>query len=163
MFVCLKSFCKVFLVSFLASNIVFAADGSLPADGLLSAPASSFISLEGAYVRGLPPSVKNTSAYMVIHNSSDEEFVLTGARSDIAMSITIHQTTNDHGMMNMGHVMSISIPAHGQAVLESGATHLMIMGLKSALIPGGLVNIVLEFENGLAYSATMPVRSVLDE
>lgn len=129
----------------------------------LSVAETDTIFVEDAYVRGLPPSVKNTSAYMTIKNSSNEERQLVGAETDIAAAVMIHRTENRHGLMTMDHKMSVIIPAHGEALLTSGATHLMIMGLKAPIAPSALVDITLLFQNGDKYTVTMPVRSVLDE
>lgn len=128
-----------------------------------SAAAIDFIQVEGAYVRGLPPSVKNTSAYMTIINNSDEEVMLMGAKTNIANSVMMHRTENTKGVMSMEHMMSITIPAKGEFQFVSGAAHLMIMGLKEPIDPADTIEMILLFERGGEFKITMPVRSVLDE
>lgn len=124
--------------------------------------SSDDIHVENAYVRGLPPTVKNTSAYMTIINSSSEPVELLGAKTTIAMSIMIHRTQQEGVMMSMHHVKSLIIPAHGELVLEPGGTHLMLMGLMTPVSDGGTVELILQFEGG-EYSFSLPVRSVLLE
>jgi periplasmic copper chaperone A len=147
----MKSISKILILSCLCVTSAFA--DSLP----------STLLIEEAYVRGLPPSVKNTSAYMTITNTSDTSMVLTGAKSDIAESVMVHRTESNEGMMSMHHMMSAEIPAHGQLVLETGGVHLMIMGLKSPVSPGDIIEITLSFDDGAEQAVSMPVKSVLDE
>ena len=121
------------------------------------------ISVSDAYVRGLPPGVANTSAYMTIHNNSDEALVLSGASSPVAESVTIHSTEMKEGLMTMEHMMSLTINAHESQTLESGGIHLMLMGLMHPLSEGEEVHIRLEFANGTGHLITLPVISVLNE
>ncbi|MDC0598804.1 copper chaperone PCu(A)C [Gammaproteobacteria bacterium] len=145
---------KICLISYMISIPGFAAS----AEALFDT-----VKIESAYVRGLPSSVRNTSAYMTIINPSDNDLVLVGASSDIADSIMLHNTENTNGMMSMGHKMSALIPAGGELLLESGGLHLMIMGLKAPLSTADVVTMTLLFQGDFEYTLTMPVRSVLDE
>lgn len=127
------------------------------------AASAEDISVKNAYVRGLPPSVQNTSAYMTIINLSGDDLVLIGATTDIADSVSIHRTEEKNGMISMVHVMSATVPANGELILESGGMHLMIMKLKSSINTDDNVIITLQFQGGLEKTISFPVRSVLVE
>lgn len=120
------------------------------------------IIVSGGYVRGLPPGVSNTAAFMRITNNGDADMILTGADTPVAESVTIHATVNDNGMMKMEHQMSLVIPAKSEVLLESGGLHLMLMDLKKPLSDED-VQLSLKFSNGLTKSLVLPVISVLDE
>lgn len=129
------------------------------------APTQVFAELvvEDAWVRGLPPGVANASAYMTLINTGSEDLVLTGASSPIAGSVLLHGTMNHDGMLHMTHLDTATIPAGGELKLESGATHLMLMELKTMPTPGTEVELTLEFADGQRHPLRLPVRSVLDE
>jgi copper(I)-binding protein len=130
--------------------------------GLSSAAVAELVVID-AYVRGLPPGVDNTSVYMKLRNTGDTDIELTGASSPLAGSATLHTTMNHEGMLHMQHVMTVSIPAHGELVLESGGLHLMLTELKQNLVAGTDVELTLQFADGSTHQLSLPVRSVLDE
>ncbi|MES2625508.1 MAG: copper chaperone PCu(A)C [Pseudomonadota bacterium] len=129
----------------------------------LNSAAFAELVVEDAYVRGLPPGVDNTSAYMTLRNTGDVALELTGASSPIAGSAMFHTTMNHDGMLHMQHVMSVNIPAHGEVVLESGGLHLMLTELKQNPVAGTTVTLTLQFADGSSHEISLPVRSVLDE
>ena len=142
-------------------RIIFISLIMLMATGVFAAE-NSHILITNGYVRGLPPGVVNTAAFMTIENQSSEDIVLTGATTPIAESVSIHATMNDKGMMSMAHQMSLVVPANGKAVLESGGLHLMLTDLKGS-IPQNEVSLTLEFQNNPNLTILIPVVSVLDE
>lgn len=129
----------------------------------LSGSVFAELVIEDAHVRGLPPGVDTTSAYMTLRNTGDVDLQLTGASSPVAMEVTLHSTMNHNGMLHMQHLISATIPAHGELVLESGGLHLMLAGLQQDLKAGTEVKLTLQFANGTTQLLSLPVRSVLDE
>ena len=129
---------------------------------LVAAEEVENIEVTNAYVRGLPPGVENTSAYMMIHNTGRHDVVLTGGQADFVESVSIHTTQNNNGMMGMVHIMNLTIPAGEQVVLESGGIHLMLSGLNRVL-GNEEVTLTLEFNEGRTHELLLPVISVLDE
>jgi periplasmic copper chaperone A len=107
--------------------------------------------------------VANASAYMTLTNTGTEEVILTGASSPIAGSVTLHGTMNHDGMLHMMNLASVTIAAGAELKLESGGTHLMLMGLKENPMPGTEVELTLQFADGTSQTLQLPVRSVLDE
>jgi len=138
------------LAPLLTSNIAIAA-------------TSSGLQVRNAYVRGLPPGVANTAAYMTLENNSDTDLVLTGAETPAAKSASLHATVKRAGGMTMEHVMSATIPTKGSLELKTGGLHLMLMGLKRSLGSGDTVRLTLKFEDGFVQTMDVPVISVLDE
>ena len=60
--------------------------------------------------------------------------------------------------MTMRRTERFAIPAGSQVALESGGTHLMLMGLHQRLMAGDLVELRLRFGDGVERRVTMPVR-----
>jgi len=128
----------------------------------IAAAQTEQIEVTNAYVRGLPPGVENTAAYMTLHNTGSEDLVLTGGEADFAKSVSIHASENNNGMMSMVHKMNLTIPAGEQVILESGGLHLMLSGLKRSL-GNEEVSLTLKFQEGMTLTLRLPVISVLDE
>ena len=135
----------------------------LLAASVQAAEAGNPVTIRDAYVRGLPPGVRNTAAYMTIINNGDTDLVLSGASSPAADSTMLHTTVNTNGKMSMEHVMSAVVPAHGRLVLSSGGYHFMLMGLRRQLGSGDTVKLTLQFRDAFTVPLELPVVSVLDE
>lgn len=129
----------------------------------LSSAVCAELELADAYIRGLPPGVENTAAYMTIINSGEAPVELTHASSPIAGSVTLHNTMEHDGMLHMMSVDSAVIPAKSKLLLQSGGMHLMLMDLKELPQAGDQVELILHFADGNAATFTVPVRSVLEE
>ena len=115
------------------------------------------------YVRGLPPTVQNTAAYLTLHNHSDEPLLLIGGRSPVAGETSLHETLSEGGQMVMRHRDAALIEPGGELVLEPGGLHLMLMGLRAPLVSGSEVELTLLFEGGLEKTLVLPVRDVRSE
>ena len=63
-------------------------------------------------------------------------------------------------MMTMQHVMFLEIAAGQTLLLEPGALHIMLTGLKTSLRAGDSVPLILEFDNGLNLALNVPVVSL---
>ncbi len=137
--------------------------GQISGADVAMAAANPELHVSNAYVRGLPPGVANTAAYMTLENNSDTDIVLTGAETSASKSASLHETINRNGGMTMEHVMSATIPAKGKLELKTGGLHLMLMGLKRPLGSGDTVSLTLKFEGGFVKTMEVPVISVLDE
>lgn len=98
------------------------------------------------------------AAYMVIHNNTDIDDALVGVSSPAAGIAEIHQTSmDDEGAMSMMPVESVPIPAHGDAVLEAGGYHIMLINLVEALDEGEAIEVTLEFADAEPQTVELPV------
>lgn len=93
------------------------------------------------------PAGDTGAAYMTLTNDGDADDQLVGGTSDIAETVEIHQTSDEGGTMSMQQVEGVAIPAGGEAVLEPGGYHLMLLGVTGDLSEGDTVDITLTFEN----------------
>lgn len=87
----------------------------------------------------------NSAAYMVIKNTSDKDMVITGAETDVAGLVELHETFLDEkGVHKMTHVDKIVVPAHSEIELKPKHTHIMLMNLKQDLKAGEKFKLTLK-------------------
>lgn len=99
----------------------------------------------GATASSMTPGM-NSAAYMIIRNKTDSADRLLRVESDVAEAVELHQTLVENEVMTMRPVGAIDLPAGGQAVLEPGGLHIMLIGLKQPLSVGQKVSLKLVFE-----------------
>lgn len=122
--------------------------------------AANPISIENAWARAVPPNMKNSAAFMLLKNTSDEARAAVSASSNVSDRTELHSHTNDNGVMRMRQVERIDIPAGGSAVLEPGGYHVMLIGLRQPLAPGDEIAIELTFDDGSTERANVPVQKM---
>lgn len=103
------------------------------------------------------PAGANGAAYMTLTNDGDTDDMLVSAGTDIAESVELHETTTQDGSMSMQEVDGIDIPAGGDAVLEPGGLHMMLIGVTEDLAEGDTVEITLTFDNAGEQTASAEV------
>jgi len=64
------------------------------------------------------------------------------------------------GVMHMRPVTDLLLPAHGELRFAPESLHLMLLGLKSPLVAGEHVPLVLTFKSGVHVSADAVVRGL---
>jgi copper(I)-binding protein len=125
-------------------------------------PATSPITVEGAWARTSPMIERAGAAYMVIRNAGATDDALIGASSSASAVVEIHQTTADpSGVMMMAPVGMIPVPAGGEAVLEPGGYHIMLIDLVAPLEEGATVDLRLSFQSGLTLDVAAEVRAMM--
>jgi copper(I)-binding protein len=93
-------------------------------------------------------SVTRTGAvYLTVRNGGDQGDRLTGVSAEVADKAMLHSSVMQDGVMRMSPVDAVEIPAGGEAVLEPGGLHVMLIGLKAPLEEGKSFALTLEFEN----------------
>ncbi len=87
-----------------------------------------------------------SALYFTVKNSGDEDDALTAVSTDVAGKAELHETVMEGGSMKMQPVEQIEVPANGEAVLEPGGYHVMLMELEQPLEEGETIQAVLTFE-----------------
>jgi periplasmic copper chaperone A len=100
----------------------------------------------------------NSAAYMVLRNGGDAVDRLLKVESDVADAVELHKSTMDGSIMKMSPVENIEIPAKGQAKLEPGGLHVMLIGLKRELKPDEKIKLKLQFEKAGVQEVDAVVR-----
>ncbi|GJF21188.1 MULTISPECIES: copper chaperone PCu(A)C [Streptomyces] len=114
--------------------------------------SAAALSVDAAYI---PQPVSDTMAagFLTITNKGDTEDELTSVTS-AAGEVTVHETAGG----TMKQVDRLSVPAHGELVLESGGNHLMFEKLKHRPEQGETVSIELHFSHSDPVTVEMPVK-----
>lgn len=93
------------------------------------------------------PAGANGAAYMTLTNDGDADDMLVSVSTDVAETVGLHETSTQDGSMSMQEVDGIDIPAGGDAVLEPGGLHVMLIGVTQDLAEGDTLDLTLTFDN----------------
>jgi hypothetical protein len=100
------------------------------------------------------------SAYMTIKNTGQEADKLVAAASDVADAVEIHISEMKDEIMTMRQVDGVDIPAAGEAILEPGSYHMMLIGMNRELAIGEKVSLTLTFEKAGQINIEAEVRAM---
>jgi len=128
---------------------------------LAQATGNTSITVEQPWARATPGGAKTGAVYMTLDNKSGTADRLTGASSDVADKLQIHEMKVENGVMKMREIAGgLSIPASGSVVLKPGSYHVMLIGLKKPLTVGEKFPLTLTFEKAGNISVTVPVQAM---
>lgn len=120
--------------------------------------ANEEITVQDAWIREAPPTVKLLAAYMSIINNTEHDLTMISADSPAFESIMFHRTVIKDGVASMRHADQIVIPAHSRFDFAPGAYHMMLMGGKQPLKAGDIISITLLFKEIDIIETTAIVR-----
>ena len=148
-----------------AGAVVLAACGDGPGEAARTDPgtgAGASVGVVAPWVRvSIGPEEKgapaNTAAYFVLTNPTDTADALVAVETAIADTAEIHSVTMEDGIMRMRAVDSVGLPAGGEAVLEQGGYHVMLIGVPGPLAEGDSVDLRLRLRSGRVIDVTAPV------
>jgi hypothetical protein len=103
------------------------------------------ITVQDAWIRGIPPSATSTAAFMTIHNAGSGDAVLKSVDCDVAETVQIHTMEQVGEIMKMKEVSELRIPANGQAILAPKGYHIMLIGLVRPIKEGESIPLSLNF------------------
>ena len=125
------------------------------------AHAADTIAVKQPWARATPAGAKTGAAYMTIDNTAGAADRLTGAASDVADKVQIHEMTMVNGVMQMRQITDgLAVPANGSVELKPGRYHIMLIGLKKPLKAGETFPLTLTFEKAGNISVTVPVQAM---
>ena len=85
--------------------------------------------------------------YFVIQNHNAEADAISGASSDVAETVEVHETKMENGVMSMIHVESVALEPSAKVEFKPGGYHVMLINLKQDLKAGDEVTFTLHFKN----------------
>ena len=124
----------------------------------LAGRAGAALEIQDPFAWAVPPGQTNSAIFMRLVNGGDAPLVLVGGRSEAAAAVELHTHTMEDGMMKMRRVERIAVPAKGAVALEPGGLHIMLIGLKRDLVPGGAVDLALALDDGSVIPVQAEVR-----
>lgn len=126
---------------------VFFAAALLFSGGLLAAAADQ-VEVHQPYVRLAPPNAPAAGAFMVIRNTGSKDVKVVKADNPASRVTELHTHLNEAGVMKMRQVPAIEIKAGGEAKLQPGGLHIMLIDLKAPMQEGDNIAITLGFDDG---------------
>lgn len=103
-----------------------------------------------------------TGAFATIENHTDHDVTLVGGSAEIAGMVEVHEVVMLDGEMKMQPKDGGILIKSGQKVtLEPGGLHVMLMGLKQAILEGDEVTLTLDFEGAEDQTFTWPAKASL--
>jgi hypothetical protein len=126
------------------------------------APAWAQTTVTDGWVRGTVAQQKASGAFMRITAAQGGRLV--GASSPVAGLAEVHEMKMDVGVMKMGAIPSLELPAGKAVELKPGGYHVMLMDLKQQLKAGDKVPLTLTIEGKDGKKETvellLPVRAL---
>lgn len=130
--------------------------GLLLASGAHAA-AADHVRASHAWIRVLPGALP-AGAYVTLENDGDQPVALSGASSTAYADVMLHHSSTEGGMSRMTMVDSLTVPAHGKAVLAPAGYHLMLMQANAPVKAGDTVRLTLKFTDGSTLPADFVAR-----
>jgi copper(I)-binding protein len=122
---------------------------------------TSTVAVEQAWARATPASARTGAVYMTLTNKANTADRLTGASSDVAAKVQIHEMAVVNGVMQMRQLVNgLTIPAGGSVTLKPGRYHVMLIELKKPLTAGETIPLTLTFAKARNISLTVPVKAM---
>ena len=125
--------------------------------GAAAARAGDAPVVTGAWSRATPPGVSVGAAYLVI-TGGDKDDRLTGASSERAEMVELHEVVEEDGVAKMRPTEKVEIPAGKRVELAPKGKHLMLMGLDAPLVAGQTYALVLKFAESGEQRVSVTVR-----
>lgn len=124
-----------------------------------TALADASVSVRDAWIRAMPPTAKNSAAYLVIENRGVQDDELLGATVEGAEVTELHEMVHEGHAMTMRQRESIAIPAARTVDLKPGGLHLMLINLRQPLLAGEQRNAVLRLRKAGELGVQFEVRA----
>jgi periplasmic copper chaperone A len=121
------------------------------------------IQVDHVWSRAMPAGATGVVYLTLINHGAPD--TLTGVASPVAASAALHKTIDDHNVMKMRRVASLPVAPGKPITLGPGGYHIMLTGLKQALVAGVSFPVTLTFAKAgavtveatvLAAGAAMP-------
>jgi periplasmic copper chaperone A len=103
---------------------------------------------------GVPTGV----AYLSITNNGSQQDTLIAASTPAAARVEFHRSTLEAGMARMRPAGAVVVAPNTTITAEPGGLHLMLVDLKSPLVAGTSVPLVLQFESAGSITVQLQVE-----
>jgi copper(I)-binding protein len=116
--------------------------------------------VKGAHARPTVPGQSSGAAYLSIDNNGKTSDKLVHVSTPLAASAEVHSTSMDGGIMRMREVDALELQPAAHVTMSPGdGYHIMLVGLKKALVPGQKVPLSLRFEK----AGKLDIEVVVDD
>ncbi len=104
------------------------------------------------------PSAYVSAVYLQLFSNAESDDSLVSVSTDAAGTSEIHESVMNGDLVQMRPVEGgVQLPAGGEALLEPGGYHIMLMDLQTPLLEGDAFSMTLTFESGMELTIGVPV------
>jgi periplasmic copper chaperone A len=156
----IRSFLPALPLLLAAASLPAATPAAVKTAAASTAPAETgqCLAVEDGWIR-LPPAPRPMLAgFGRIANRCASGQVVIAVQSPRFADVSLHETTLVDGVSRMRGIERLPIAAGGQALLQPGGLHLMLMQPDAALAEGERVPLLLLLADGREVAATFTVR-----
>lgn len=125
---------------------MFCLGVALSAVALAAAPAP--LRVQSATVMAVPPSIRETSAFVTLKNPTRKAVVIVGVQTPVAAHSMLMTTRKVGDMLGMSEVKTLTVPANGTLKMSATGDHLMLMHLRRPLKVGETLSLTLKTLDG---------------
>ncbi|GHB68497.1 hypothetical protein GCM10008107_17480 [Psychrosphaera saromensis] len=118
------------------------------------------IEVKNGVVRAPIPGMANTVGYMELTNNSNDNIILTSAKSAVADRVEVHDHIMNDGVMKMVKLDSLTITANETKRFQTGGLHLMFIGLDHKEAMKKTIDVTFIFQDGSEQVVTFNVKSI---
>ena len=116
------------------------------------------IQVRNAWSRAMPAGAVGV-VYLTATDTGPPD-TLFGVASPIATTASLHESFSDSGVMKMRPVASLPIADGKPITLQPGGYHIMLMGLKQALVAGQSFPLTLNFAKAGSITVNVAVQAM---
>ena len=109
--------------------------------------AGDGLAVTKVWVRATIGQTGSTALYFTVTNGGSSGDALLAVEVVEAARTELHQTVNDNGVVGMRSIGELPVPPGAALVFEPRGNHVMLMGLKEPLQPGGHLRATLHFKS----------------
>jgi periplasmic copper chaperone A len=122
-------------------------------------PRADEVRIVDPWTRATPPGATVGGGYLKIVNGTAKPVRLVGAETAVADKVEVHAMSMEGGVMRMRPLEGgLEVPPGGEVELKPGGMHLMLIGLKRALVEGETAPLTLVFDGGVRIEVGLKVE-----
>ncbi len=146
-------------VALLAFMVTFPATVFAATPAAQESPKTPCVAMDAGWIRLSPvPQPRMLAGFGRLANRCGQAVAVVGARSPVFGEVTVHETTQVDGVSRMREIAQLPLAARGEAVLQPGGLHLMLMQPAKPLAEGERVPLVLLLADGSEVAVELTVR-----
>ncbi len=115
--------------------------------------------VEQAWARASAGGATTAAAYVTLKGGSAADR-LVGVDTPAADTAAVHESFTDNGVMKMRPVTALPIPAGASVTFSPGSYHVMLTGLRRALVAGERFPLTFRFEHEQPITVEVLVRAI---
>ena len=123
----------------------------------LQQTTASVIQIEDPWVRAVPPNANNSAIFLDLRNESEQLRKLVKVHSEVAERVELHTTKDEDGMLRKQRLDEVLIPALETQSFHPGGIHIMLIGLRSPLEVGSVIELELVYADQSKETISIPV------